>query len=121
MTEITDRITAWEERQQARLERAKREIDRAHREKIAAMTWADRCWDKVQQLDGYIERLERFCEVSQDDEIIRAKLTLARNDARRAWAQAVRADFRVKRADIRLRRAILVRDEASYNLGLLER
>jgi len=120
MTEV-DRITAWEERQQARLERAKKEIDRAHREKIAAMTWADKCWDRVQSLDGYIERLQRFYEISNNDEVIRAKLTLARNDARRAWASAVRADFRVKRADIRLRRAILTRDEASYNLGLLER
>jgi len=120
MTEV-DRITAWEERQQARLERAKKEIDRAHREKIAAMTWADKCWDRVQQLDGYIERLQRLYEISNEDELIQAKLVIARNDARRAWAQAVRADFRVKRADIRLRRAILTRDEASYNLGLLER
>ena len=120
MTEV-DRITAWEERQQARLARARDEIDRAHREKIAALTWADRCWDKVQRLDEYIERLQRFCEISNNDEVIRAKLTLARNDARRAWASAVRADFRVKRADIRLQRAILARDESSYNLGLLKR
>jgi len=121
MTEITDRITAWEERQQARLERARKEIDRARQEQIAARVWADRCWDRVQSLDGYIERLQHLCEISNEDAIIQAKLVLARNDARRAWAAAVRADFRVKRADIRLRRAILARDEASYNLGLLER
>jgi len=119
MTE--DRITAWEQKQHARLERAKQEIDRAHREKIAALTWADRCWDRVQQLDGYIERLKRFYEISNEDAIIHAKLVLAQNDARRAWAAAVRADFRVKRADIRLQRAILLRDEASYNLGLIKR
>ena len=121
MTDITDRITAWEERQQARLARARDEIDRARQEQIAARVWADRCWDKVQRLDEYIERLQRLYEISNEDEIIRAKLVLAQNDARRAWAQAVRADFRVKRADIRLRRAILLRDEASYNLGLIKR
>ena len=120
-TTAEDRIATWEAKQQARLERARKEIERARQEQINARLWADRCWNRVQSLDAYIERLQHLCEISNEDAIIQAKLVLARNDARRAWAQAVRADFRVKRADIRLRRAILTRDEANFNLGLLER
>ena len=116
-TKITERIAAWEERQRARLAWAEREVERAYKEKIAAQKWHERCWSRVGRLEEYIERLERLNDISGEDEITKAKLTLARDEARRAWITAVRADFRRERADNRLRCALTLRNETSFNLG----
>jgi len=121
VTTTEDRITAWEAKQRARLAWAEREVERAYKEKIAAQKWHERCWSRVGRLEECIERLERLYDLNDEDEIIRAKLTLARDEVRRAWITAVRADFRRERADCRLRRALATRDEASYNLSLLNR
>ena len=115
MTE--DRIATREAKQRARLAWAEREVERAYKEKIAAQKWHERCWSRVGRLEECIERLERLYDLNDEDEIIRAKLVLARNEAHKAWRTAVRADFRRERADNRLRCALTLRNETSFNLG----